>query len=75
MTVKKNYEFFEMVYAKKGVLKSFTNLTGKRLCRSLFLIKLQGLELCEKGDSHVGVFLSAKFLRTRTSETSANSCF
>ena len=26
---------------KKGVLKDFTNLTGKHLCWSLFLIKLQ----------------------------------
>ena len=26
---------------KKGVLKDFANFTGKHLCRSLFLIKLQ----------------------------------
>ena len=29
------------VFFKKGVLKNFANLTGKHLCWSLFLIKLQ----------------------------------
>ena len=28
-------------FCKKGVLKSFANFTGKHLCWSLFLIKLQ----------------------------------
>ena len=31
--------------AKKGVLKNFANYTGKQLCWSLFLIKLQALGL------------------------------
>ena len=32
--------------AKKGVLKNFTKFTGKHLCQSLFLIRLQaGLKL------------------------------
>ena len=41
---------------KKGVLKTFANLTGKHLCWSLFLIKLQAF----------GLFTEkfAKFLRT-----------
>ena len=29
------------VLCKKGVLKNFTNFTGKHLCQSLFLIKLK----------------------------------
>ena len=29
-----------MCSVKKGVLKNFVNLTGKHLCRSIFLIKL-----------------------------------
>ena len=29
------------VFYKKDVLKNFAKLTGKRLCQSLFLIKLQ----------------------------------
>ena len=29
------------VFCKKGVLRNFANFTGKRLCQSLFLIKLQ----------------------------------
>ena len=30
------------VFVKKGVLENFANFTGKHLCWSLFLIKLQG---------------------------------
>ena len=33
------------VFLKKGVLKQFANLTGKHLCWSLILIKLQALRL------------------------------
>ena len=35
------------VFCKKGVLRSFSKFTGKHLCQSLFLIKLQtpGLQL------------------------------
>ena len=29
------------MFCKKGALKNFVHLTGKHLCRSLFLIKLQ----------------------------------
>ena len=29
------------VFFKKGVLKNFANLTGKHLCWSLFLIKME----------------------------------
>ena len=29
------------VFCKKGVLRNFTKFTGKHLCQSLFLIKLQ----------------------------------
>ena len=41
------------VFCKKGVLKNFTNFTGKRLCQSLFFIKKEALaqvfsgEFCE----------------------------
>ena len=30
-------------FIKKGVLKTFTKLTGKHLCKSLFFIKVAGL--------------------------------
>ena len=47
--IKKNlFWFFEMnrssrpeVFCKNGVLKNFATFTGKHLCQSLFLIKLQ----------------------------------
>ena len=45
---------------KIGVLKNFTKLTEKQLCRSiLFLIKLWAWQLqrCERRDSETGVFL------------------
>ena len=42
-----------------GVLKNFAHFTGKHLCRSPFLIKLQALRLVTllKRDSKTGVFL------------------
>ena len=45
--------------SKKEVLKNFAKITGKYLCWSLFLIKLQawGLQLCWKRDSHTVAFL------------------
>ena len=44
---------------KIGVPKNFANFTGKHLCRSLFLIRLQALKPTTllKGDSNAGVFL------------------
>ena len=49
---------------KKGVLKNFTKFTGKHLCQSLFLIKLQAwdLQLIEK-ETLAQVF-SCKFWKT-----------
>ena len=47
------------VFYKKEVLKNFANCTGKQLCRSLFLLKLQTYRpatLLER-DSNTGVFL------------------
>ena len=32
------------MFSKKGVLRNFTKLTGKHLCQSLFLIKLQAIK-------------------------------
>ena len=32
---------------KKGVLRNFTNFTGKHLCQSLFFNEVAGLRLCE----------------------------
>ena len=53
---------------QKGVLKNVTNFTGKHLCWSFILMKLQARRLATllKGDSNTGVFLVkfAKFLRT-----------
>ena len=44
---------------KKSVLKNFGNFTGKHLCWSLFLIKLQAFRLVtlSKRDSNTDVFL------------------
>ena len=44
---------------EKGVLRNFAKFTGKRLCQSLFLIKLQalGLQPYKKRRSGTGVFL------------------
>ena len=44
------------MFYKIGVLKSFANSTGKQLCWSLFLIKLQASNLLKK-DSNTAVFL------------------
>ena len=45
------------VICKKGALKNFTNVTGNRLCWSLFIIKLQtwGPATFFKRDSDTGV--------------------
>ena len=44
---------------RKGVLRNFAKFTGKHLCQSLFLIKMQDwdLQLYLKRDSGLGVFL------------------
>ena len=63
---------------KKVVLKIFGNFAGKRLCWSLFLMKLQGWwpAILLKRDSNTGVFLwnlrnSSEHLLRRTP---ANGC-
>ena len=46
-------------FCKKGVLKYFAKLTGKRLCQSLFFNKVACLKpatLLKKRDSGTGVF-------------------
>ena len=47
------------VFYKKAILKNFVTFTGKRLCWSLFLIKLQAFrpETLLKRDSNTSVFL------------------
>ena len=47
------------ISSKIGVLKNFEILTGKHLCWSLFLIKLQACKPATllKRDSSTGVFL------------------
>ena len=58
------------VFCKKGVLRNFTKFSGKHLCLSFFLIKLQasGLRpatLLKMRDSGTGVFFEfCEFLRT-----------
>ena len=50
---------------KKGVLKKFGNFTGKHLCWSLFLIKLQAQSLVKKRLQHWRFPVKfAEFLRT-----------
>ena len=62
------------MFLKIGVLKSFEDFSGKRLCWSLFSIKLQALSLrlatLLKRDSNTGVRFPvkfSKFLRTSSS--------
>ena len=47
------------MFCKKGVLKNLANFTGKHLCWSLFLIKLQVFRpaTLSKRDSHTVIFL------------------
>ena len=47
------------VFYKKAVLKNFSVFTGKHLCWSLFLIKLQAFRSATslKRDPNTGVFL------------------
>ena len=54
------------VFFKIGVvLKNFAIFTGKHLCLSLFLIKLQGFNFIKKGLQHRCFPVNiAKFLRT-----------
>ena len=49
------------VSVEKGVFKSFPNFTGKHLCWSLYLIKLQVFNPAYllKGESNIGAFLQA----------------
>ena len=46
-------------FCKKGILRNFTKLTGKRLCQSLFFNKVAGLSPAAllRKDSSTGVFL------------------
>ena len=66
-------------FVKKGVLENFAKFTGKHLCQSLFLIKLQssGLQRYLKRDSGTGVFLWIlwKFLRTPFFRIPPSDCF
>ena len=39
-----NQEQPSEVFCKKGILKTFVNFTGKHLCWSIFLIKLQAIK-------------------------------
>ena len=47
------------MFFKVGVFKPYTNFTGKQLCWSLYLIKLQAFRavILLKRDSNTGVFL------------------
>ena len=50
---------------KKDALRNFVKFTGKHLCQSLFLIKLQGsgLQLYLKNDSGTGVLEGVHLLK------------
>ena len=52
-----NQKLPRKVFYKKAVLKNFATVTGKHLCWSLFLIKLQIFRLDSKKDSNTGVLL------------------
>ena len=50
--------FFKKMFFKIGVLKNFAIFTGKHLCRSLFLVKLQAwASNFVKRGTNTGVFL------------------
>ena len=53
---------------KKGALKNFTKFTGKHLCQSLFLIKLQALTTKAPEWRHSGVFFvkACNFIKKET---------
>ena len=62
-------EAVAQVFCKKAALKTYAELTGKRLCWSLFLIKFQGFRLVNlsKGNSETSVCFPVNlvtFLRT-----------
>ena len=54
------------MFCKIGVLKISQNFTGKQLCWSLFLIKLQGSSPAAllKRDANTGVHLQERFRMT-----------
>ena len=54
----------EVFYKKKVFLKKFAKFTGKRLCQSLFLIKLQATLLKKRPWHRCFPVYFAKFLRT-----------
>ena len=58
-------DYLEAVTGAGGVLKNFVIFTGKHLCWSLFLIKLQACKFIEKRFQHrCFSFHVKKFLRT-----------
>ena len=61
---------------KKGVLKNFKKLTGKNLCRRLFLVKLQAWTLLKKRLRRRYFPVNfEKFLRTLFCKTPPGGCF
>ena len=61
----------------KGVLRNFAKFTGKYLCQSLFLIKLQALQLYQKRDSGTGAFMWVlrNFLQHLLLQNTSGGCF
>ena len=57
---------------KKSVLKNFTNYTGKHLCWSLFLIKLQTCNFIKKRLQHR--YFPVKFAKFLTTSILKNIC-
>ena len=55
-------------FVRKGVLRNFAKFTGKHLCQSLFLIKLQAWHRCFPVNF-------AKFLRTPFHRITLDDCF
>ena len=75
----KNRSSRSRLFFKTGVLPNFANFTGKQLCRSLFLIKLQALRPATllKRDSNTGVFLwiCEIFKNTSFLQNTSGGCF
>ena len=71
-----NHPFADVLQNRYGILKNFTNYTGKHLCRGLFIIKLQTWRPATlwKRDSNTVVFLAVEFSKLSL-RNSSDGCF
>ena len=63
------------MFFKKGVLKNSANFSGKHMCLSLFLIKLQAGRPATRLQRRCFPVKFAKFLRTPFLQNTSGGCF